>query len=129
MAAYFLKRLGIAILVALTVSVITFSMIYASGDPALAIAGEGARPEDIENVRRYYGFDRPVPVQYIEWLGNAVTGDLGRSFNLRKPVAEVIFQRLPTTMLLGGCAILFGLVLAIPLGVLAAVRPNRSLHS
>ncbi|MEZ5850542.1 MAG: ABC transporter permease [Hyphomicrobiaceae bacterium] len=124
MIAYSLKRLGVAILVALTVSLITFSMIYASGDPALAIAGEGARPEDIDNIRKYYGFDRPVPVQYVDWLKNAVSGDLGRSFNLRQPVADVIFERLPTTMLLGACAILFALILAIPLGVLAAIKPN-----
>lgn len=124
MLAYAFKRLGVAILVALTVSCITFSMIYISGDPALAIAGEGARQEDIENVRRYYGFDRPIHVQYFDWLSNAVQGNLGQSFNLRKPVAEVIFQRLPTTMLLGACAIGFALLLAIPLGVLAAVRPN-----
>ncbi len=124
MLVFALKRLAIALLVALTVSLITFSMIYISGDPALAIAGEGARQEDIENVRKFYGFDKPIPVQYLEWLKGALTGDLGRSFNLRKPVAEVIFQRLPTTMLLGACAIAFALLLAIPLGVLAAVKPN-----
>lgn len=127
MLAYTMKRLGVAVLVALTVSLITFSMIYVSGDPAIAIAGEGARQEDIENVRRFYGFDRPIYVQYVDWLSNALKGDLGRSFNLRKPVAEVIFQRLPTTMLLGACAITFALLLAIPLGVLAAVRPNSFL--
>ena len=124
MIAYTLKRLGIALLVALTVSLITFSMIYASGDPALAIAGEGARAEDVENVRKFYGFDRPIAVQYVDWLWNALHGDLGRSYNLRRPVAEVIFARLPVTMLLGACALGFALVLAIPLGVLAAVKPN-----
>ena len=124
MLAYALKRLGVALLVALTVSLITFSMIFVSGDPAVAIAGEGARQEDIENVRRFYGFDKPIAIQYLDGLGGVATGDLGRSFNLRKPVAEVIFQRLPTTMLLGACAIAFALLLAIPLGVLAAVKPN-----
>jgi peptide/nickel transport system permease protein len=124
MIAYALKRLGIALLVALTVSLVTFSMIYVSGDPALAIAGEGARAEDVENVRKFYGFDRPVAVQYVDWLWNALQGDLGRSYNLRRPVAEVIFARLPVTMLLGACALGFALALAIPLGVLAAVKPN-----
>jgi peptide/nickel transport system permease protein len=124
MLAYSLKRLGVALLVALTVSLITFSMIYISGDPALAIAGEGARQQDVENIRRFYGFDRPIYVQYLDWLWSALHGDLGRSYNLRQPVADVIFQRLPTTMLLGACAITFALVLAIPLGVLAAVKPN-----
>jgi peptide/nickel transport system permease protein len=124
MLAYALKRLGVASLVALTVSLITFSMIYVSGDPALAIAGEGARQEDVENVRKFYGFDRPIVVQYADWLWSALHGDLGRSYNLRQPVADVIFQRLPVTMLLGACAIGFALLLSIPLGVLAAVKPN-----
>jgi Binding-prot-dependent transport system membrane comp, N-term/Binding-protein-dependent transport system inner membrane component len=127
MVGFALKRLGVALLVALTVSLVTFSMIYVSGDPALAIAGEGARAEDIENVRKFYGFDRPIAVQYFDWLWNALQGDLGRSYNLRRPVAEVIFARLPVTMLLGACAISFALVLAIPLGVLAAVKPNSVL--
>ena len=124
MLIYVLRRLGVAILVALTVSLITFSMIYVSGDPAIAMAGEGARPEDVENIRRFYGFDRPIPLQYLDWLGNALTGDFGRSYTLRMPVAEVIAARLPTTMLLGTCALVFALVTAIPLGVAAAVRPN-----
>lgn len=124
MLVYSLKRLGVALLVALTASMITFSMIYLSGDPAIAMAGEGARPDAIDNIRKFYGFDRPIAVQYIDWLGHAIRGDFGRSYNLRQPVADVVFERLPTTMLLGVCALAFGLLLAIPLGVLAAVKPN-----
>jgi peptide/nickel transport system permease protein len=124
MLAFTAKRLGIALLVALTVSLVTFSMIYVSGDPAIAVAGEGARPQDIEAIRKFYGFDRPIPEQYLTWLLGALQGDFGRSFTLRQPVADVIFARLPVTMVLGGLAITFALLLAIPLGVLAAVRPN-----
>ena len=124
MLAYLLRRLGVAVLVALTVSLITFSMIYLSGDPAVALAGESATEEDIESIRRYYGYDRPILVQYLDWLGRALTGDFGQSHYLKAPVAEVIFERLPTTMLLGACALTFALVLSIPLGVLAAIRPN-----
>jgi len=124
MLAYALKRLGIALLVALTVSLITFLMIYVSGDPAIAIAGENARAEDVDNIRKFYGFDRPIAVQYADWLWNAARGNFGRSYNLRQPVADVILQRLPVTMLLGACAISFALLLSIPLGVLAAVKPN-----
>jgi peptide/nickel transport system permease protein len=109
MLAFAAKRLGVALLVALTVSLITFSMIYVSGDPAIAIAGEGARAEDIDAIRKFYGFDRPIWVQYLDWLAGAVRGDFGRSFTLRQPVADVIFDRLPVTM-----------------GVLAAVRPNSA---
>jgi peptide/nickel transport system permease protein len=124
MLAYAVKRLGVALLVALTVSLITFSMIYMSGDPAIAIAGEGARAEDVEAIRKFYGFDRPIAVQYLDWLAGALKGDLGRSYTLRQPVAGVILARLPVTMILGASAIAFALVLAIPLGVVAAVRPN-----
>jgi peptide/nickel transport system permease protein len=127
MLAFTTKRLGVALLVALTVSLITFSMIYVSGDPAIAIAGEGARPQDIEAIRKFYGFDRPIIVQYLDWLAGALRGDFGRSFTLRQPVADVIFDRLPVTMVLGASAIAFALLLAIPLGVLAAVRPNSIL--
>ena len=124
MLAYLLKRLGVAILVALTVSLITFSMIYLSGDPAVALAGESATEEDIESIRRFYGYDRPILVQYLGWLGRAVQGDFGQSHYLREPVANVIFERLPTTMWLGFLALTFALTLSVPLGVLAAIRPN-----
>jgi hypothetical protein len=91
-------------------------MIYVSGDPAIAIAGEGARPADIEAIRKFYGFDRPILEQYLTWLFGALQGDFGRSYTLRQPVADVIFARLPVTITLGALAIAFALVLAIPLG-------------
>jgi peptide/nickel transport system permease protein len=124
MLAYLIKRLGVAVLVALTVSAITFSMIYLSGDPAMALAGEAATEADIQNIRQVYGFDKPIPVQYLNWLGNALQGDFGQSHYLKEPVADVIFERLPTTMTLGALALLFALALSIPLGVIAAIRPN-----
>ena len=124
MLSFALKRLGVAILVALTVSVITFSMIYLSGDPAMALAGETATEEDIANIRQYYGYDRPIFIQYLDWLFRAVQGDFGQSHYLKTDVGSVIFERLPTTMLLGACAMTFALVLSIPLGVIAAIRPN-----
>jgi peptide/nickel transport system permease protein len=124
MLNYAIKRVGVAILVALTVSMLTFSMIYLSGDPAIALAGEGSSEEDIENVRRVYGYDRPIIVQYFSWLKNALSGDLGHSNYLKSDVSTVVFERLPTTMILGACALAFALILSIPLGVLAAIRPN-----
>ena len=79
MLKYALKRFSVAILVAITVSLITFSMIYLSGDPAMALAGETATQQDIESIRRTYGYDKPIIVQYLMWLGNALTGDLGHA--------------------------------------------------
>ncbi|MAH84444.1 MAG: ABC transporter permease [Rhodospirillaceae bacterium TMED8] len=127
MLIYAIKRLGVAFLVALAVSLVTFTLLRLSGDPAAAMAGEGATQEDIEYVRTHYGFDQPIPVQYYNWLTNAVRGDLGISIYLKTPVADVIFSRAPTTMTLGLCALTFALILAIPLGVLAAMYPNTML--
>ncbi len=124
MFVYACKRLGVAVLVAITVSLLSFSLIYLSGDPAMALAGESATSEDIENIRRVYGYDRPIAVQYMDWLSRVLQGDFGRSHYLKREVAAVIFERLPVTMLLGACALGFALVLSIPLGVLAAIRPN-----
>ncbi len=124
MFVYALKRLGVAVLVAITVSMVTFSLLYLSGDPAMALAGESATQQDIENIRRVYGFDRPIIVQYLSWAWGALHGHLGYSNYLRTDVAAVVFERLPTTMTLGAAAISFALILSIPLGVLAAMRPN-----
>jgi peptide/nickel transport system permease protein len=125
MLFYALKRLGVAVLVVVTVSVITFSLLHLSGDPAAAMAGENATQEDIEYVREHYGFDRPLIVQYMEWATSVLQGDLGESIYLKgMPVAEIIKVRAPVTMTLGACALSFALLLAIPLGVLAAIYPN-----
>ena len=124
MLKFLLRRLGVAVLVALTVSMITFSLIYLSGDPAIALAGESASNEEIENIREVYGYDRPIIVQYGDWLVRAMQGDLGRSHYLKSDISAVIVTRLPNTLILALCAISFALVLSIPLGVAAAIRPN-----
>lgn len=124
MLSFILKRLGLALLVAFTVSFISFSLLFLSGDPAAALAGETASGEDIEAIRRLYGFDRPMLVQYAEWLLSAVQGDFGESYYFKLPVASLIAERLQVTMLLGVCGILFALLTAVPLGVVAAIRPN-----
>jgi ABC-type dipeptide/oligopeptide/nickel transport system permease component len=121
---YILKRLGLALAVALAVSMIAFLLLRLSGDPAIAIAGEGARAEDIEMVRKTYGFDRPLPVQYVEWLGKTLRGDFGESIYFKTPAAPLIFAKLETTMVLGVLSLAFALAVSIPLGVLAAVYRN-----
>jgi peptide/nickel transport system permease protein len=124
MLKYALKRFGVALLVAFAVSLVTFTLLRFSGDPAAAMAGESATQEDIEYVRKHYGFDQPLPVQYYNWLSNAMEGNFGISVYLKVPVAKVIFERAPTTMILGACALSFALLLAIPLGVVAAMYSN-----
>ena len=124
MLAYLLKRLGLAVLVALTVSVIAYMLLYLSGDPALAIAGEGARQADIDLIRKTYGFDRPLIVQYGDWLLKLLQGDLGVSMYFKTDVAPLIFSKLETTLLLALYALAVALVISVPLGVLAAIYKN-----
>ena len=124
MLAYLVKRLGLAVLVALTVSVIAYMLLYLSGDPALAIAGEGASQADIDLIRKTYGFDRPLIVQYGDWLLKLLRGDLGVSMYFKTDVAPLIFSKLSTTLLLAVYALTVALVISVPLGVLAAIYKN-----
>jgi len=124
MLAYITKRLGLAVLVALTVSILAFMLLYLSGDPALAIAGEGARQADIDMVRKTYGFDQPIIVQFGNWLLKIVQGDLGQSIYFKTDVGKLIFTKLETTLLLAIYALAFALVISVPLGVLAAIYKN-----
>jgi peptide/nickel transport system permease protein len=121
MLLYALKRLGVAVLVAVFVSAIAFAALRLSGDPALAIAGEGARAADIELVRKTYGLDRPMAVQYFEWLRTVASGDFGQSLYFKTSVTGLIADKLPTTFIVGALSLVFALALSIPLGVLAAV--------
>ena len=124
MLAYCAKRTIVAALVALTVSIISFALLHLSGDLAQSLAGPSATAADVEQVRKAYGLDRPIAVQYAEWFARAMRGDFGQSFFLKVPVGELIADRLPVTLTLGICALAFALALSLPLGVAAAVRPN-----
>ncbi|MDQ0458422.1 ABC transporter permease [Rhizobium paknamense] len=117
-------KLGLALLVALTVSFISFSLLHLAGDPAVSMAGENATAEVIAAVRHQYGFDRPLLAQYVEWLARALSGDFGTSYYFKAPVSGMIAERLPVTMKIGGLGMGFALLLAIPMGVLAAAFPN-----
>lgn len=124
MLAYALKRLGLALAVALAVSAASFLLLRLSGDVALAIAGEGARAEDIDLVRKTYGLDRPLIIQYGEWLLRTLSGDFGQSLYFKQSVASLIGQKIPVTLLLAFASLALALALAVPLGVLAALFPN-----
>ncbi|MFJ1299416.1 ABC transporter permease [Pseudomonadota bacterium AL_CKDN230030165-1A_HGKHYDSX7] len=121
MLGYTLRRLGLAVLVALTVSVLAFLLLHLSGDPALALAGEGARQADIDAVRKAYGLDRPLVVQYADWLWHVVRGDFGMSVYFKTPAGPLIWGKLQTTLMLGMGALAVALLISIPLGVLAAL--------
>lgn len=124
MLGFIIKRLAVSVLVIVVVSVVAFSLVYLSGDPAAAMAGEGATQADVAAVRVTYGFDRPMYVQYGSWLSGVLHGDFGRSYYLRQPVSYILEQHFPITAKLGLSALAFALLLSIPLGVCAALRPN-----
>ena len=124
MLGFIIKRLGLAVLVALTVSIIAFFLLRLSGDVAVAIAGEGAQQADIEVIRKTYGLDRPIIVQYLEWLGRVLVGDFGQSIYFKTDVASLVMSKVPVTLILGVSSLLFALLISIPLGILAAVYAN-----
>lgn len=124
MIGYALKRLGLALLVALAVSAASFVLLRLSGDVALAIAGEGARAEDIDLVRKTYGLDRPLLIQYGEWLFRTLSGDFGQSLYFKTGVTGLIRAKIGVTLVLALASLSLALALAIPLGVLAALFPN-----
>ena len=124
MGVFLAKRVGLALLVGLAVSIVSFFLLRLSGDIAAAIAGEGARQEDIDLIRRSYGLDRPLVVQYVEWLWRTLGGDFGTSLYFKTDVLGLIRGKLPTTLLLGVLSLLFALAVSVPLGVLAAVFRN-----
>ncbi|MGI3171061.1 ABC transporter permease [Pseudooceanicola sp. C21-150M6] len=124
MLAFAMRRFGLTVLVLISVSIITFALVRLAGDPAVALAGAEASSEEIEAVRLAYGFDRPLPAQYFSWLGDVMKGDLGFSNILQRPVMDVVMERLPVTAKLAGLSLIFALVLAVPLGVIAAARRN-----
>jgi peptide/nickel transport system permease protein len=121
MLVYVLRRLLVAFSVMLTVALVSFMLLHLSGDLATAIAGPEASAADVEKVRLQYGLDRPIANQFADWLGAAVRLDFGRSFYFQNTVMELVGERLPVTLKLGGVALLLAVIVAIPLGVLAAL--------
>jgi len=110
------------------VSLVVFSFVHVlPGDPAVLFLGEEADAETIARFRTRLGFDRPLATQYADWLGKAVRGDLGRSLRTNQPVIEAIAERLPVTLELLASALLVSLAIAIPLGILSAIKRNSGL--
>lgn len=121
MLMFILKRLLSLIPVVLVVSIVIFSITYLTpGDPARTILGPDATQDQVDALRESLGLNAPLVTQYFTWLGGVVTGDLGESFFLRKPVTAAIGDNLLPTLQLATIAILVALLLAIPLGTLAA---------
>src|SRR5262249_22496936 len=121
-AAYITRRLLQAVLVLLAVSLLSFGLIYLSGDPVRAMVPLDARPEDVENIRHGFGLDQPLYVQYVSFVQHALQGDLGQSFKYRTSALGIVMERLPWTLLLAGVSIVLAVLVSVPLGVMAATR-------
>jgi len=124
MLSYLIKRLFSTIPVLIGISLLLFFMLrLLPGDPAQVLAGQMATPQEIENIRRQLGLDRPIHEQYAHYLSRLVRFDLGRSARTQNPVTEEIWARLPNTLLLAVVAITLACLFGIPAGIISAVRP------
>ncbi len=123
MYAYIARRLLATLPVMAVVGIAVFLLLHLTpGDPAVVIAGDYARPEDIEKIRENLGLNEPLHVQFFSWVGALLSGDLGTSIFSNLPVAKLIGQRLEPTLALAIATIIFAILVAVPMGVIAAWR-------
>lgn len=129
MGPYILRRLLLLIPVLIAISIVSFSLIHlAPGDPALVILrAQGSQritPEALAQVRLEMGLNDPAPMQYLRWLGRTLQLDLGTSVRTGTPVAELIFSRLPATILLSIASFLLVAIIALPVGIMSAIKQH-----
>lgn len=127
---YVLRRLLDGLAVLALASVVVFGLLYlAPGDPAIVLAGPDASQQTLDAIRRDLGLDRPVVEQYVDWLSKVATGDLGRSYIVRRPVAELILQRFGSTAQLALVATAIMTLLGVAMGVVLAASRSRVLRA
>jgi peptide/nickel transport system permease protein len=127
MFEFLLKRIASIIPTLVVVSMLIFGLQQLlPGDPALVMAGEEKDPEVIEQIRKQYRLDQPLPVQYGYWIAGVLRGDLGESMRIRQPVSQLIAEKLPVTLQLASMAMAFALLIGIPAGVLSAVKKGSA---
>jgi peptide/nickel transport system permease protein len=124
MTTYFTRRLLQSLIVLLGVSFVVFFILHLTGDPALVLLPPDASPEDVRRFREVMGFNDPFLVQYGRFLGGALRGDFGQSIRHGEPAFHLVAERMPATFELAGAALLIALALAIPAGIVSAVRRN-----
>jgi peptide/nickel transport system permease protein len=131
MSRFLVRRVLLTLPVLFGVATLVFSLIHlVPGDPVQAMLGESASQEDVAQLRSRLGLDRPIYVQYVTFMRKAVVGDLGTSLRTNQPVSSVIAERMPATCELAGAAMIVALMIAVPLGVLAAVHAGTPIdHS
>ena len=124
---YIVGRLLQGLLVLFGVTTIVFALTFVAGDPAATLAPLEATPEERAEFAHNIGLDRPIPVQYVDFLAHAVRGDFGISYSSHEPAMGEVLARLPATMELTAAAVLFALVVSIPLGLLAAMNHDKGI--
>lgn len=127
MIFYMMRRLMVSLGLVVFVSIISFALIFASGDPAAKLAGEGSAA-DVARLSSQYGFDQPLVTQYAKWLVALAQGDFGESLYFRRPVSELLVQHFAMTAKLGALAMLLALLIAIPLGIAAGCWPRSLIN-
>jgi peptide/nickel transport system permease protein len=127
MVRYLLRSLLLATLVCLTVLVISFALARFGGNLAINLAGPDASTESIARIEHQLGLDRPLPVQFLDWADRALHGDFGESFLFHESVAQLIEEHLPVTLTLGLLAIAIAIVVALPLGIAAALNEGTAI--
>ena len=125
MKQFILKRMGYAALSLVLLSLIIFLLVRLTGDPTVLLVEPGASKEDMAAIRVQLGLDRPIWVQYGQFVSSIVRGDLGHSFYYRTPVLELYMSRFPHSLMLALAAMAFSLLVGIPSGIIAAVRVNQ----
>ncbi len=126
MTQFIIRRTIYALISLFILSVTIFAIVRLTGDPVTMLAEPGARAEDLDRLRAEWGLDRPWPVQYLAFVRNIFTGDLGKSFNYQMPVTTLYFQRLPNSLQLALAATLISFIIGIPAGLISAVRVNSA---
>jgi peptide/nickel transport system permease protein len=126
MLRYLVRRLVLSVVVLFGLSVLVFAMVNLSGDPVRLLLPPDASPAEIAAFRTRLGFDEPLWLRYGRFLGQAVQLDFGRSIQLREPALDLVLDRLPATLSLAGLAVLFAVLIGVPLGVLTAVRRDSA---
>jgi len=124
MQRYFLSRLVQSVLILLGVLTLVFFMVRVSGDPASLMMPKEASQESIEAFREKMGFNRPLPVQYLDFISHAIWGDFGNSLHFKTPALSLVLQRLPATVQLAGAGLLLAILVAIPLGLIGGSTPG-----
>ncbi len=127
MGTYLVRRLLQSIVVIFGVTLLSFVALHMTGDPTYLYVNERASEEDIARTRAALGFDRPLPVQYIDYLGKLAHGDMGKSLRAGAPALDLVLQRLPATIELTVFAMIFSIALSIPIGILSAMRRGTPL--